>query len=487
MLNPTQRTVAVSYAWKTEDDGENAGKVDEFCQYLQNLEVNVLRDVEGLKLGDSLSTFMQQIGTADYLCVFLSKAYLESPNCMYELLVAYESRKYKPEELKKQVKVWLMPDARLAEDGSKADRQTWRFRWIDYWKKIRDEVEPHIKKHAGDGLASAELESFNRIKRFADAVGDILHFFTDTLSPRSLADFETWAKAEFPPPTPEVEAAQVAEVFTQTVRDIEKLFSAHSRVPAFLSEATEGLVENQGGRWSVSERARQHELSGCGVMQDLVDNIDSFAGGPTDWAGLRDAVGGLAVLSTNRTWVLEQRWALRRGEPLAAFARQEAHLGAEQRAHFLPLVVAALADGCVDIVRVFGEVNRMRLSGDLGKETAFGPDRRWLLKKLLIREVLGSSTKIRDRDENHIQLLFKEALAVIRRAADKKRDPYFATGSAYREIKANESLEHPELQHLILVTESDSDSLDQVFPEAVDFFSCLHEIFQAIQRRLLAS
>ena len=86
---PARPKVAVSYSWQEERSGRNAGAVDAFCARLRTADVEIIRDVSELSHGESILAFMRSIGASDFLCVFLSDGYLHSPNCMYELLVAW--------------------------------------------------------------------------------------------------------------------------------------------------------------------------------------------------------------------------------------------------------------------------------------------------------------------------------------------------------------------------------------------------------------
>lgn len=84
----------VHYSAKEDrsSDPQRAGRVEEFCTKLEAAGIKIVRDTKDLPLGDRISTFMREmIGNSDRVYLFLSEAYLKSPNCMYELLTIWRT------------------------------------------------------------------------------------------------------------------------------------------------------------------------------------------------------------------------------------------------------------------------------------------------------------------------------------------------------------------------------------------------------------
>jgi hypothetical protein len=185
MSQPAQ-TVAISYAWKEEQGGENAQKVEVLCAGLRSRGITVLWDKEGLRLGEDIRDFMRRIGTADFLCVFLSDAYLRSVNCMNELLIAWESSQNRPGEFKERVKVWIMPTAKGIF------RLEGRLIYTEFWQSECAKLEPLVSRHASRGLHGEDLNQFNRMKQYAEKTNEILTFLSGKLAPQDFAEFETW-------------------------------------------------------------------------------------------------------------------------------------------------------------------------------------------------------------------------------------------------------------------------------------------------------
>lgn len=192
MPKPLQPKVAVSYSWKEERSGTNAKAVDAFCKQLESRDVAVIRDTARLKHGESIKTFMRSVGASDFLCVFLSDAYLRSPNCMYELLIAWQRSKDNPDEFRQRVKVWVMPGAESIRD------LTSRLQYLKHWLSEKERVEPLIKEYSTQGLAPGTLDEFTRIKEIGGNVDAILQFCAGHLSPGSAEEFQAWIATQLP-------------------------------------------------------------------------------------------------------------------------------------------------------------------------------------------------------------------------------------------------------------------------------------------------
>jgi TIR domain len=185
-MSRTAPKVAVSYAWKEEQGGEASRTVEALCARLQNQGISVLWDKEGLRLGEDIRDFMRRIGTADFLCVFLSDAYLRSANCMNELLIAWESSQNRPGEFKERVRVWIMPSAKgiFRLDG--------RLTYTEYWQAECAKLQPLVSRNASRGLHGEDLNQFNRMKQYAEKTNEVLAFLSNKLAPQDFTQFEAW-------------------------------------------------------------------------------------------------------------------------------------------------------------------------------------------------------------------------------------------------------------------------------------------------------
>ena len=280
-----------------EDTGPSAEVVDGFCTRLRASGIKVLRDVDGVKPGDSLSTFMREIGKSDFLCIFLTDSYLRSPNCMDELLIAWQKSKDEPADFRRRVKVWVMPGA---EGIYKTET---RIVYVRYWKSERNRLAVIIQEMATDGLSAAEWETFRRVKQFAEHVDEMLCFFADTLSPKNAEDFENWILESFPGtkgPTP----AQLAAVYEETRKEIDLAIGSSEAVGRFLDKATRGLVCKDGAGFRLDDAVHTPPFDACQQLGEMETALPSYLPSFTghDLEVLEVCAGGIIVLGVDPRW-----------------------------------------------------------------------------------------------------------------------------------------------------------------------------------------
>jgi hypothetical protein len=208
--------VAVSYAWKAEDGGTDEGAVTHFCEELRKADVDVIRDSDRLKFGECISEFMSTIGQSEFLCVFLSDAYLKSPNCMYELLVAWQKYTSAHAQFRERVKVWVMQDA----DGIRNPEA--RFAYSKYWQDEANRRERLLAEAGLKGRAPAEIEQYSRIQKFALSANEMLCFMADTLSPSSSEQFVEWVRSKLSEGTLGIHKKRLAANSTRVLADVRK-------------------------------------------------------------------------------------------------------------------------------------------------------------------------------------------------------------------------------------------------------------------------
>ncbi len=79
MTNPS---IFVSYSWKPE----SKAVVDEIQAALRTENIEIQRDINVLNYKGKIGEFMQLIGKGKIIILVIGKDYLESENCMYELM-----------------------------------------------------------------------------------------------------------------------------------------------------------------------------------------------------------------------------------------------------------------------------------------------------------------------------------------------------------------------------------------------------------------
>jgi len=179
-----QTNACVSYAWKEERsaDPERASKVELFCTKLTEAGRSIIRDTTHVALGDRLSTFMRQIGNSDRIYVFLSDAYLKSPNCMYELLTIWNTSGDDEEQFRLRTRVYTMP-------GTDVFSIPARLKYAAHWKKQLAETKQVINDNGVDVLGPTDLKHFKQMQDFAHHVNEMLAQIVDVLQPREFDQY----------------------------------------------------------------------------------------------------------------------------------------------------------------------------------------------------------------------------------------------------------------------------------------------------------
>jgi internalin A len=179
-----QMNACVSYAWKEERsaDPERASKVELFCKKLTEAGRSIIRDTTHVAFGDRLSAFMRQIGHGDCIYVFLSDAYLKSPNCMYELLTIWNTSGDDEEQFRLRTRVYTMP-------GTDVFSIPARLKYAAHWKKQLAETKQVINDNGVDVLGPTDLKHFKQMQGFAHNVNEMLAQIVDVLQPREFDQY----------------------------------------------------------------------------------------------------------------------------------------------------------------------------------------------------------------------------------------------------------------------------------------------------------
>jgi internalin A len=172
-----KRRVFISYAWgdNKDDMGRKRGKlVEKLCASLT--EVEIIRDINEMRMGQLISDFMLRIGRGGRVIVILSDKYLRSPYCLTELHYLYQGSLGDKEEFLKRVVPLTLDDVKLDDWHS-------RNKWAQYWQRLCNEMEESIKK-SPSSFAIPDFLRYKLIKKWHVDVSDMLAFVSDKLSPR---------------------------------------------------------------------------------------------------------------------------------------------------------------------------------------------------------------------------------------------------------------------------------------------------------------
>lgn len=487
--NDKATKVAVSYSWKTEKATHITHSVKTFCERLEKADIDVLMDKKDVSLGDNLSDFMREVGESDVLCVFLSPAYLESPNCMFELWVAWDASRPNGATFQNNVKVWTLP-------GMKIDTPKARDHWVKFWKQKLAENEELLTTDPLNRSAKT-IEDIKRMRKYSQEVDAILTHIADHLTPDSFEAFVQWAASEFEvdlPSLPEAESAESEEeeksngtddaeppnftpeqldaVFDRTVSELEKLLRIHDRLAAFLQGVCASLFQTGSTKLSKAVRERSFEI--YRYLEAIADNLDQRERNTATDRALREFTGGLAVLGFDSGYIQAQRERLPCSIEYPGIDEQLL-TGNEERPNFLYLLSCALGDSVAKLDRLFGPELPTRVPpppaerrGILEKDTHYE------LKAHFVKCILGA-----EPDKQKIEEQFTRVKDRLRRAIERGNDPYVATGEVFWTYQG---VIHSELglAELYIIRPRGSGLEDEIFDNPFNTLEALREIYNEL-------
>ncbi len=133
------KEVFISYSW-----AEESNKItDELDAAFQAQGITIVRDIRDAGYKAQISAFMESIGRGKCVVVVISKAYLESENCMFELLQIFKNGQFRD-----RIFPIVLPDAKIYKSLD-------RIQYVKYW-------EQEIKKldEAMNSVSNANLQGF---------------------------------------------------------------------------------------------------------------------------------------------------------------------------------------------------------------------------------------------------------------------------------------------------------------------------------------
>ena len=457
--------------------GQNANAVNEFCQELTTRGIEVVRDLDRVKHGDCLSAFMRDVGASDFLCVFLSDDYLRSPNCMYELLVAWQRSRDNAVEFRKRVKFWVMPG--FDGIGGFVRREP----YLEHWQAQSKQIAALVKKHATKGLSDASQKEHNTILEISRNVDAMLAFVGDTLSPGTREEFEKWIQSCFPNANQNVDAVDIKKVYQNIVKQIDEVLQRENSVREFLQRAAPGLIQQKAGSPKLTDGAASGEMDLVTVFKGISEHLNTFSGSTQDWLKLGDVCGGLVVLGIDPQWVARQRNNARKDSVDFPADDEVVFLGDGRQANLLHLVSCAVGDGMARLVKVFGKpaIDERRVPDLPGvMKGMLETDRAHQTKLHFIRFVLGSDVTLDEKDQKKVDLKFLETRRNITAAFEDDNEPYFGSGQSF---KSRTKMIRDELQiEDFLLIHPDGDDPDRLLNANVRVLRFLSKIFDAVQK-----
>jgi len=161
--------IYISYAW----GGDSEKIVDLLDTELQERNIKVIRDKRDLGYKGSITEFMKDIGKGNKVIVIISKKYLESDNCMFELTQVYENK-----DFKERIFPIVLKDADFYDPVKRGE-------YIKYWERKIVKLDEMIKSfERGTDILdlNKELNNYNKIRTLFSGISFILKDM-NTLSP----------------------------------------------------------------------------------------------------------------------------------------------------------------------------------------------------------------------------------------------------------------------------------------------------------------
>jgi internalin A len=180
--------VYISYAWgDSSPEGQRRARlVDQLCEAIKAAGIDLRIDREQVKPGDRISAFMNAIASGEVVIIILSRKYLESEYCLYELNGIWKQASQEADRFLQRVIPLTLPDANLkATEELFMVKQFWAQRWQNLREQIREDPD------------SVDRELFAKskdIQKFSQHIGDILVLLNDKCEP---PNFDQQAKEGF--------------------------------------------------------------------------------------------------------------------------------------------------------------------------------------------------------------------------------------------------------------------------------------------------
>jgi len=171
---PGSTKVYFSYAWG-KGDQQHQAIADQIAEALgAEPDIQLIRDKEVLKPGDSIKRFIQEVGQAYQVVVIFSAKYLTSEHCMRELAYLYKASTENDDIFKQRVIPVVLDEVDIdSASGRKAH--------LTYWKTEAEELEAIAKQ----GLDAKLTEDARLYRDIADSVYSTLSWSADILLNRN--------------------------------------------------------------------------------------------------------------------------------------------------------------------------------------------------------------------------------------------------------------------------------------------------------------
>lgn len=154
------KKVYISYKW----GGEGEDIANEFEKAVKYENFKFIRDKRELKYKDNIKDFMNILALSDYIVVVVNKDYLESDNCMYELLTIYENGKFRS-----SIYPIILSDANIYKPSD-------RLKYKRFWKNEVEEYYSVLSEFSPNEIVdeAEDILLYEKIKQNFSKISDVL-------------------------------------------------------------------------------------------------------------------------------------------------------------------------------------------------------------------------------------------------------------------------------------------------------------------------
>ena len=178
-LPPKDRPrVYFSYAWGDPEEEEGNSREDFVDALYESLvkekeEYQILRDKMNIEYGGLISEFIKDIGKGDLVLVFISKKYLCSPYCMWELREIARNSKFDKSNFSERILTVFIESIKL-------DRPKVLTEFFKHWQKEKSEWHEFIQIWTENGfIKRAQTERYHKVNDICSDIGDLLDWLSD--------------------------------------------------------------------------------------------------------------------------------------------------------------------------------------------------------------------------------------------------------------------------------------------------------------------
>ncbi|MEP6951500.1 MAG: toll/interleukin-1 receptor domain-containing protein [Ginsengibacter sp.] len=169
----TIKAIYFSYAWdESNEPGKYEKYVDEIYDSLHANGYTLKRDKMDLNYQGLISDFIvNNIGRGNLIIVAISKKYLESPYCMFELYEIYRNSELSKISFVRKILPIRLEDINLNDPGTLKH-------YFAYWKAKEDSWNEFIKENI-DNVGKEQFAEYDKIKQIRRSFGDLVSFIMD--------------------------------------------------------------------------------------------------------------------------------------------------------------------------------------------------------------------------------------------------------------------------------------------------------------------